>query len=218
MNDRIVVHGMVLSSTPVGEADRRLVILTGERGKITVFAKGARRPNSQLVAATRPFAYGEMTIYEGRNSYSLDFFDAQNFFEPVVTDLESSCYASYFTEFAGYYTREGLEAREVVRLLYASLLALEKAAIPSSLIKSIYELKLMAINGEYSEDPFVRESVMPAVKQAWDYVITSPLESLYKFSLEEKPLKEFTQAVDNLKEHFVDRNFKSLEILKSVIG
>lgn len=217
MNGKIIVHGMILSSSPVGEADRRVVILTGERGKITAFARGARKPHSPLSAATRPYAYGEITLFEGRTSYAVDAFDGVNYFDGVVKDLESSCYASYFMEFAAYYTREGLEARETIRLLYASLLALEKGIIPRPLIRKIFELRLMTINGEYSESPFGKAKASDAAITAWNHSTSQPLEKLFTFNLEEGPMKEFSTAVENLKNYFVDYKFKSLEILENMI-
>ncbi len=215
MSDVILVTGMILASTPVGESDRRLVILTRERGKISAFARGARKPNSPLVGSTRPFAYGQMKLYEGRSSYTVASLDIQNYFEETAADLESSFYGSYFMEFADYYTREGMEAGDMLKLLYAALLALSKPAIPNTLVRAVFELRAMVINGDYSEHPL--HEVCETADYAWTYCIRTPVESLFRFTLNEEGLRDFTREVAALKDYYIDRPFKSLEILETIV-
>ena len=139
---------MVLSAMPIGEFDKRLVILTREMGKISVFAKGARRPNSALLACSQPLVFAEFSLYAGRSAYNLAAAEVKNYFEELREDFEGLCYAFYFCEFSEYITRENNDEREILKLLYQSLRALAKKSIDRQLIKLIFELKIIALSGE----------------------------------------------------------------------
>ena len=102
MRESVNLTGIVLKASPVGDNDRRLVILTRERGKITAFARGAKRPGSQLMGVTRPFVFGTFKLYEGRDAYNLQGADVLNYFAEIPLDMEAACYGSYFLEFAGH--------------------------------------------------------------------------------------------------------------------
>ena len=215
MREQISVTGMVLMTAPVGEYDRRLVILTRGRGKITAFARGVRRPGNQLMAAAAPFVFGKFLLYEGRDAYTLAGAEVENYFREIAGDMEAACYGSYFLELADYYGRENIDATETLRLLYQSLRALLKPSVPNRLVKPVYELKLMEINGEYREPPLGR--LNDSTLYAWQYVLAAPVESLYTFTLTDQVLGEFVRCVEQNKERFIDKTFHSLDILNAVM-
>lgn len=212
MREMVNLTGMVLKATPSGEYDRRLVILTKERGKITAFARGAKRPGNQLMAVSRPFVFGQFRLFEGREAYSLHSAEISNYFAELSLDMEAACYGSYFLEFADYYSRENMEARELLLLLYQSLRALLKPALPNSLVRLVFELRAMVTGGEYTEQP--PKKVSDSAAYAWEYIIASPLESLYTFILTEDVEKELRLCVEINKNRFIDRKFHSLDILE----
>lgn len=215
MRDTVNVTGMVLKASPVGEYDRRLVILTRERGRITAFCRGCRRPSSSLMAASRPFAFGHMDLYEGRDAYNLQSAEILSYFEELSEDMEGACYGSYFLEFADYYTRENVDETEMLKLLYQSLRALSRPSLEHELVRRVFELKAMVINGEYFPEPPM--AVSDSAAYAWAFVLSSPPESLYTFRLKPEVLDEFARCVEKNKDHYIDRRFHSLEILKALL-
>lgn len=214
--EEIHLDGIVLFAADVGDYDRRLVILTRERGKITAFARGAKRSRSLLRAVSNPFVSGTFVVTESRDAYNLYGAEVADYFNSIGADVENACYASYFAELAGYYGRENLEAGEAVDLLRAALRALIAGRMPKILIRRTYELRCLVIAGEYTKNP--PTPCGQSAVYAWQFVIATPIPKLFSFLLNEETMKEFASAVDRELAKSVDREFKSLGILKLLTG
>lgn len=244
MNQSTTVTGMVLKVTPMGEYDRRVVILTKEIGKISAFARGARKPNSSLVGVTSPFTFGQFTLYEGRSSYTLQSVSVTNYFSELREDVEKAYYGMYFLELADYYTREHNDEVLPLKLLYQTFRALTKGNISYPLIRCIYELKIISINGEAPQVSHCvlcgeqkGEMVFSAIKggivcekcvgrlsekqimgkstfYALHYIVTTPVEKIYTFSVSEEVLEELVKIAKRYVEVFIDKTFQSTEMLK----
>lgn len=208
--------GMVLAAYPYGDYDKRLVMLTKERGKITVFAKGARRQNSSLLAVCNSFVFGEFSVYEGRSSYNLMQAKVLNYFSELSMDFSGACYGFYFCEVAEYYTREANDELPMLKLLYQSLRALGNQKIPNELIRYIFELKTLVINGECPTE-FEELEICESTLYTLQFIVTSPIEKLYTFTVSEQVLGELRYVMHRYRELYMEGNYKSLEILDACI-
>ena len=229
---------------PVGDYDKRLVILTKERGRITAFAKGARRQNSALLACSQPFSFGEFFVYESRNSFRVVSVNIQNYFAELREDLGSVYYGLYFCELADYLTQENMDGTLILKLLYQSFRALIKKTIDLKLIRYIFELKIIALNGEA---PQVFECIScgntqelewfsptaPGVlcseckRQSNDarrirsstiytmqYILATDVVKLFNFTVTNEVLWELSKCMDAYRKLVIEKEMKSLELIE----
>lgn len=216
MQDFLVVTAIVIQTLPIGEYDRRVVLFTKEKGKISAFVKGARRQNSCFMASTNLFCFGEFRLYAGRNSYNVVEVNISNYFEELRSDFEGAYYGMYFLEIADYYGRENSEDKELLKLLYQSLRALCVSSLGKELIRYIFEIKAIVIEGEFPGIP-TQQKINESTTYAIEYIAASSIEKLFTFTVKEEILQELRGITKIYCKMIFDRKFKSLEILESII-
>lgn len=215
MQEFITVTAMILKQTPVGEYDRRICLLTKERGKISAFARGARRPSNKMASATNPFSFGEFKLIPGKDSYTVAEASIQNYFEELRMDYEGACYGMYFAEVADFYCRENNDEKQMLKLLYQSLRALCHPNMDRKMLQAIFECKAIMVNGEYPGIPTDKEYLEGTV-YTMNYIQSSSIEKLYTFKVSEEVLGELVEVSEYLKKRYMNHPFKSLEVLKTL--
>lgn len=243
MEGSIEVKGVVLSSMPVGEYDRRLLLLTKEKGKISAFARGTRKPGSTPLSAARPCTFGTYRIFQGRSSYTLQGMSPLRYFDEFGSDIVGMTYASYFLELTDYYARENVDGTEMMNLLFVALKALLNEHIQNSLVRTVFELRIMGINGEgpqvfqcgscgrqltqgeYSKiksSLYCRECSLAqtgtehlteGILYTLQFILTAPLSKLFTFTLSEEVYSRVQKLVSGHLKRYVEREFHSLAVL-----
>ena len=248
MSNTIMVTGMVLSSMPVGDYDKRRALLPKERGKLTVFAKGARRPGSHLMAAATPFVFGSFQLNESRNSYHLQYASVRSYFTELARSQPEIYYGFYFLELADYYGQENNDESKMLNLLYLTLKALMNPKIDNRLIRRAFELRTLTVQGEYPQagacvscgekddltafscrkHGILCRACVPnapdaqgmdaSAVYAMQYIIYAPLQKLYAFAVKPRIQAQLDAAVGELMRQTLDRKMKSQEILDVMAG
>ena len=215
MQGFVTLTGIIIKAESIGEYDRRVVLLTRERGKISAFAKGARKPSSRLMASTSPFSFGQFQLYEGRNYYNMSEAEITNYFEELRQDFSGAYYGMYFLELCDYYARENNDETQILKLLYQSLRALTSDRFDNRLVRCVFELKSIMINGEF---PGIsrQDKLMESTAYTIDYIARINVEKLFSFHVKPEVLQELIQFSKRMCKNILEKDFKSIEILESL--
>jgi DNA repair protein RecO (recombination protein O) len=139
-------QGIVLRSYPFGEADRVVVLLSPNRGKLRTVAKGIRKTKSRFGGRLEPFTHVDLVLYEGRNLDTITQVAVIEPFPRLRTDLDAVVAAGTMVEAADAVAQEEEASVRLFLLLQRGLKALEGGMRGNDLITS-YLLKLADVVG-----------------------------------------------------------------------
>lgn len=244
--ERFVTCGLVLRETVTRDADKSLTVLTPDRGRLSVIARGARRKGSRVAAACQLLAYSEMTLYEKGRWTMLDAADTIELFDGLRQDLTALSLAAYFAELTEAVS-DG-SGGDVLPLLLNALYALSALKKPPQLVKPAFQFRLMALAGyepmadgcalcgaPQPENPMLdvvhgvvhcgkcREKgglSLPLTASglaALRYVLYGDPRRLYSFSLPPEGLRALNHAADAYVSAQLERSFRTLDYYKTIL-
>lgn len=241
MADLVKTKGIVIHVMPIKDHDKRIILFSKDYGKMVVFANGAKRSKSPLLAGTQPFVFGEFHMMEGRNSYTLRSVEIDETFYNIRNDMNTLAYGLYLLEVVNSVIQEMDPNEELLRLLYISLAALKTGGQTGEVIKSVFEFRSLNSLGfppdltgcmdcGETEGAFTLTSkggiqcsscnsnkkyqISNEGLQVMRYIQTAPLKKLYHFKITDERLKEVSAYIHHYFKAFIPNDFKSLDILE----
>ena len=83
-------EGVVLRTYKLGEADRIIVLLTAEHGKVRAVAKGVRKTKSKFGARLEPMSHVKLLLYRGRELDIVSQVESVESLAPMLSSLDSA--------------------------------------------------------------------------------------------------------------------------------
>jgi len=145
----IKVRALVLREYEAGESDKRLLLLCKERGRIMVYARGARKPKSKFMAAAQVFTYADFVLAQGQGFYSVTQAEVIESFYNLRTDYDVLMAAHLVAEVCERTLWEGQDSDELLLLALKSLghLAANADNLPPKQVVCVFLLRFFAFYG-----------------------------------------------------------------------
>jgi DNA repair protein RecO (recombination protein O) len=146
-NERLYrTDAIILRRSDFGEADRLLTVLTPERGKLRLLAKGVRKTTSRKAGHVELFMLTDMLVAQGR---TWDIISQAEIVEPyrdLREDLEKTSHAYYLAELVDRFTEEHDANAPLFQLLTLTLAHLSHSDDPFLALR-YFELHLLSLTG-----------------------------------------------------------------------
>lgn len=143
----VSTEGLVLRYADYKEADRVVFLLTPELGKLTVSARGVRKPKSRILAGAQLFCHADYLLFKLNETYTMSQVDLRESFFNIRNDIAKFAYATYIMNL----TEESVSHNENTHIIYhlvleaLSLLACSEINVQD--IAHAFEAKLIDILG-----------------------------------------------------------------------
>ncbi|MBN2585618.1 DNA repair protein RecO [Patescibacteria group bacterium] len=232
----IKTKGIIIKRINLGEADRILTILTEDRGKIRVVAKGVRKPKAKLGGFLELFRYNEYLLAEGRNLDLVAGAYTINNLVGIGQSLRSVATAYYIAETVDKLIEETQEINRVFEIVYQSL---ESISVGWDLdaVKSWFEINLLTSLGFRPELNHCVECRTPVDEGWFSFDLGGMLDAQHRSSdpasipiggeellalramsgdIPKQVLPKVAQISAGFMEQIIDRNLKSKEFLAEV--
>ncbi len=165
-------EAIVLKQTPIGDADRVLILLTPDMGKLRAVARGARKSKSKLGGHVEVLNHVRLSLAQGRNLDVVTQADTIHSFRQIKETLEALSKAIYMADLVNNFTAQESPNYAIYRLLWKSLHWLEERDIPPLTLR-YFEMKLLFHSGyqpQLHQCVHCRSELMPS-----DHLFSSAL-------------------------------------------
>lgn len=238
----IRAKGVIIKQNNYGEGHRILHIFTEGMGIIKAISYGAQKAKSRQAASSQFLCWGEFELYEsGREILNLKNADINDGFMPISEDIKKLSLCTYFSDIT--YAMLGLNNPDdrLLRVFLNTIYSLAYRNEPILKIKSVYELKLMSIEGympeteccggcgnsslaafDAAKGAMVCSScagknsiqISESIYRALKYIISSPDRKMLSFNGNNILYEKLNEISEKYVLTQIDRNFESLTYFK----
>jgi DNA repair protein RecO (recombination protein O) len=243
----LTIRGLVLRVIPYNDTDALLTVLSHKQAKLTVKARGLRRKNSPLTAPCQLLAFGEFTLFEYKNQYTINEAHSIELFQNLRRDLTKLSLGTYFAQVSDVLSQEDLPNPELQSLLLNCLFALSKLNEPEEKVKAVFELRAASLAG-YMPDLFgchvcgcqnpdrfdisegmlectkcravgggIRMPVTASVLEAMRYICYCDPKKLFAFQVGRDTLERLADVSEAYLTTQLERGFSTLDFYKSLL-